>query len=466
MANVVVTGWPAVWAVDIFQASNATPGTILVDTLVSNDGAIVDMPRHTDISITADEGTFTWRNAKMIKSPRQFGRYMRTVFHDERYKLREIVMGSNYNLYDCNGELYPETEKTLEELWAIVGAASGLTINLVSLPILKPQAAWRGKTLEDAANELLVSSGCRMVYRPADQSYNVSPGDFGTLPDDTNRIYREPPFHGYSKLIVKTFPKTIEAVLACKAKVRDALGDLVDIDATKGKGIFNNFEDIADAKEKASYSHGAYRVWVPDDLTGKSLIGRRALTIGPGDDDPVYATPYIKKTDDESAMPIYSHMAQPPGFSPPSLSLTMGGTAFLASHPHVMVSVGGDINYQANVLCAYHAVTNGKLDRETEEFVLTGDGGEAVVIQDWIRPAQSSEGEVDGTAWGALLTSVTLAIANRYAGTPQHIEYPTIINHMGVGKVGGVRYTAMAGLRSGFKTSLAVNFEPTDARLL
>jgi hypothetical protein len=466
MANVSVSGWPEVWAVDIFQASNANPGTILIDTLVSNDGLITSLPRYTSITIESSEGAFSWHKAKVVKSPRQFGRYMRTVLHDERYILREIVMGQGYNLYDCNGEIFPETEKTLEELWDAIIAACGLNIAYMELPSIKPQAAWRGKTLDVAINELLVSTGCRMVYRPADQTYQVSPGDYGDLPDTSNRLFREPPSHGYSKLTVKTFPKTIEASLSCKAKVRDDAGDLVDIDADKGKGIFNNFEDIEDAKEKASYSHTAYRVWVPDSLEGKSLIGRRALTLGPGDDEPVYASPYIKKTDTEASVPIYSHMVQPPGFSPPSLSLSFGGTAFQTSHPHVMVTSSGDIDYQAVVLCAYHAVSDGKLERETEEVKLEGDGGEAIVTQDWIRPVDSSEGEIDGEAWAALLTSVSEAIAARFRGEPQHIEYPTIINHFGVGVVGGVRYTAMAGQRGGLKTSLAINFEPADARLL
>jgi hypothetical protein len=466
MANVFLQGWPEVWAADIFQISNGTPGTILIDTLVSNDGSIMELPRYTSLSITSSEGTVAWTNIKVVKSPRQFGRYMRTVFQDGRHILPEIVMGVNYNLYDCNGEIYPETEKTLEELWDAIIAACGLPIQYRELPTLKPQAAWRGKTLDVAINELLVTTGCRMVYRPSDQTYQVSPGGYGVLPDAKNRVYRDPPFHGYSKLIVQSFPKTFEALLSCKAKVRDEEGELVDIDATKGKGIFNNFKDIEDEKEKANYSHAAYRVWVPDGLESKMLIGRRALSIGPGDDEPVYAAPYIKKTDEESAVPIYSHMVQPPGFSVPPLSLTFGGTAFQSSHPHVMVTAGGDISDEATVLCAYHAITGGKLERESEEFELQGEGGDAVVIQDWIRPVSSPEGEIEGEAWEALLTEVAQAISRRYVGAPEHIEYPTIINHMGIGQVGGVRYTAMSGMRSELKTSLAVNFEPADARLL
>jgi len=456
-----LTGFPEVSCVDIFQGSHAKPGQIVIDTLVLGSGVLTEIPRVTSLTIQARSNTMQWTNIRVVKAPRQYGAFMRTVFEDSRWKLGDVLMPQNFNSRDCNGIIYPDSEKTIAELIQEIQAASELTITTASLPNFKPDAPWRGLTAMEAMDHLLMATACRMVYKPSTQEYVVSGAGSGTLPDLGERLFRPVPAARYAEVKVRTAPITYEKKFQCSAVVWDESNQRVVL--TFPERIFNNFADVANTRLRSKCIHSALRLWRPADAN-VVLLGRRALTVAPGDDDSEYAA-MVFTAPELARVPLYGQLSQPFGRTPNVLSLTAGGKIFQCEQAYMMIDDGGAIKTTAEILSAYYKVVGGELERESQT-VSPGGTGTLVLDFDWIRPVESSESDISGSGWAGIHNAVVTAVTSKYANPPQHVTVPTIASHGAPGRLGGIRYVLKLGHQADSKTSFAFDFDPADARAM
>jgi hypothetical protein len=472
-ATAVLSEFPEVVAVDAFLGAYATPGQIIVDTLVRGSDPPDAVRRgFATLTITAredlDERYIEFTDLRMSKAPRQYGAFMRTIWEDSRWKLRDFTMARNYNSRDCQGNIYPDTERTIMELVQEIADVSGLNISAIedTLPDYKPSAPWKGMTAAQALDQLLNACFCRMLYGGGG-GYVVSGCNTGDLPDLGERLFRPVPQAKYLGIRVQTAPITYEKSFQCKAVVWDQDNELEEVE--NPEWIFNNWEEIEDVRRRSKYIHSAMRLWRPeeDDVV---LLGRRALTIAPGDDDSAYASMVFKRPE-LAEVPMYGTPIQPHKMpysnAPNQISLTGGGEIFQCEQAHLVVDGGGQIKTDAEVLCAYHKVVKKELERRSSDIVVGGAGGMLKLYVDWIRPVESTEPDIDGSEWDALFNEVEEAVLSKYSGEPQHVTIPTLVPFaVPTGKIGGVRYVMKLGSHAECYTVLAINFDPQDARAM
>jgi hypothetical protein len=460
-SNALLAGFPEVTAVDIFQGSYAKPGQVVVDTLVLGSVNPSILPRTTGLILEARSIALYWNDLRITKAPRQYGAFMRTVFEDSRWKLADVVLAENYNSRDCEGRIYPATEKTIAQLVQILATASGLTIATGAVPTFKPDASWRGLTGTEAMDDLLRSTGCRMVYDPATLQYVVSSGGSGPIPSLSERLFRPVANAKYAQIQVRTAPITYEKKFNCNAVVWNEANETEVVN--QPERIFNNFGDVATVRLRSKYIHSAMRLWKPDD-TNVSLLGRRALTVAPGDDDSTYAA-MVFTVPNLADVPKYGHLTQPFGRAPNALSLTGGGKIFQCEQAHVQIDDDGAIKTTAEILSAYHLIVAGEPERSV---LAASPGGAGVLVLDfdWIRPVSSTESDIGATLWEDIHAAVFTAISFKYSYDPQHVTVPTLLSHGAPGALGGVRYFLKLGHQADSRTVLAFNFDPADARMM
>jgi hypothetical protein len=462
--NAVLDRFPEVVAVDIFQGSSTEPGKIVVDTVVYGLNEIDEIPRETNLTIYARNYTGSFPKLRLCKKPRIYGGKMRTVWEDQRYKLRDATLAQNYNERDCNGTVFPPTEKSISELVAAIAAATGMTIVASSLPPFKPLAAWRGKRADKAMRELLDIAGLRMVYDPEESLFRVSKAGSGSVSSlfANERRFRPGPEAKIRKVIVKSAPRTFEERFTATAVVLNGDNEIETVDASEN--IFSNFSNIDgfEPTKRSRYIQTAMKLWQVDASEDKCLLGRRALSVMPGDDDQTYAGARIIRPE-LADVPQYVPLVQQVGFEPSPLGLTGGGKLFACEHPYIEVD-GGVIKTTATVLCAFYEIEDGKFKRDevTREVNPLGETDLDFTL-DWIRPFESTEDDIDGSSWSTLHGEVADAIAARYSEPPQHVTVATLVPHGGVGQIGAVRYMLNLEERK-LETSIALNFEPKDSR--
>lgn len=450
--------WPEVTCFDIMQGSGATPGRIVVDTLSAGSTNLSFCPFLTTLSVTARSVPMAWSNIKVVRSPRQNGRFIRTVFEDSRWKLKDVTLGASYNQRDCQGVLYPETEATVAQLVAVLAAASGLTINVVSSPSYKPLADWRGMRGDEAMAQLLDRSGCRLVYNPANQTYTFGLRGTGSLPTLTERTYRQPPGTVAKYFVLATAPITYEKKFQCTAKVWNESNVLETV--SNPEDVFENWSGIANARKRSRYQHGALRLWQPAD-ENVVLLGRRALSVAPGDDDVTYAAAVFTEPT-LADLPKATALIQPEN---EALSVTAGGRLFQCQQPRVAVDSSGNVKTDAEILSAYHATSGGALVRSTQTIEIAPSGvGNVVVFADWIRPVSSTESDVSNVEWDALRDSVALSLHSGFTSQSQHVEVSYVAPTGGSPLIGGVRWTGKVFPHTEARTAFAINFEPSDFR--
>lgn len=456
----MLSGFPEVAQVDVMQASGSVPGRVVVDTLIEGSANLSAVPLLTTLTITNGASTLSWPGLRIVRSPRQYGAFMRTVLEDSRWVMRDVTLGLNCNQRDSDGNLYPASSKTIADLVAILAAASGLSLTTGTLPAYRPLADWRGKTVAEAMDQLLERTGCRLAYNPVSEEYVVSLGSAGSSPDLTGRTYRPIPDSRPATITLLTAPITYEKKFQCAAVVQNESGDLVAL--TDPEGIFDNFTDTVDATAKSREIHGALRLWRPSDAN-VSLLGRRALSIGPGDSEPVYCSAAF--TDPVFAsVPGYTHLVQPTESRPDALSVAFGGTCFQSTHPRVMAKSDGEIDLEAEVLAAYHSISSNGLVRSSKVEATGGIAGNLFLKHDWIKPVDSTESDVDGTEWLSLRDLVAAAVATKHSLAPQHVEVSDIVPHSAPGQLGAVRYTLKVGPQAEARTAFGFNFIPSDFR--
>jgi hypothetical protein len=455
--NAILSGYPDVVAVDVFQGSGAKPGRIVVDTLPSVGASA--FPRVTTLSLAFRGFLGTWQNIKVTRRPKVRGHKLRTVFADSRWRLKDIVLGVNYNERDCNGVLFPDTEKTIQELVQIIAGASGLPITTGALPNFKPHAPWRGKRADEALEDLLQIAGLRMVYNPISAGYVISRGDSGQIPSIVNaeRMHRPGPNVGVSSVTVYSAPKTFEGRLSAQAVVFNENNEMVNV--TSAHRIFNNFSDLSGVL-RSRHAQSALRLWKVD-AADKVILGRRALSVATGDEHPTYAAARFIKSP-LSDVPQYVRLFQPPDGSEGDVQASGGGRLFISEHPYVR-GQNGSVKTTANILCAWYQIQNGNLVRDAVSRSAGGSGSPLEIIVDWIRPVSSSEEDVTGDEWQTIHGQVADAIAAKHTPAKEHVRVASLVAHGGIGQLGAVRY--LMSIPSRFvETSLAFNFDPVDSR--
>lgn len=474
-ARATLTGFPEVVAVDIFQGSGARPGQIVVDTLVRGSTVPTDIPRgYATLMIGARElaqdVTIDFTDLRMVKLPRQYGAFMRTVWEDSRWKLHEAIMPDNYNSRDCEGTIYPDTERTVMGLIQEIADTSGLMISGIEthLPTYKPSAPWRGWTAAQALDDLLYKTCSRAIYGGGG-AYSVLGCNTGELPDLGERLFSPVPIARYTGVRVQTAPITFEKKFQCEAVVWNEDNETEVVQ--NPERIFNNFVDIAEVRLRSKYIHSAMRLWKPDD-EDVILLGRRALSVAPGDDDSTYAA-MVFTMPELAEVPEYGHLTQPYNQpysgTPNQLSLTGGGKIFQCEQAHLIVNGGGAIQTTAEILSAYHRIVSDELQRQSSDVPTGGEGGMLKLYFDWIRPVETTEPDIDPATWLALLGQVEERVELKYTGEPQHVTLPTVALPTGPqpnGKIGGVRYVVKLGSHAECYTVFAINFDPADARMM
>jgi hypothetical protein len=460
MTNAVLNGYPDVVAVDVFQASGSAPGKIVVDTLPGNVGEGDFLPRITSLGLSARGQLAGWSEIKVVKRPRKYGRKIRTVFADSRWKLKDVILTENYNERDCNGVLSPDNEQTIAQLIAILSSLSGLQISVGAVPELKPLAAWRGKRANEALDELLLHAGLRMVYNPFSGAYVVSRGNSGVIPEIcyTEARYRPGNAVPVRRVIVHSGPKTFEGRIDANAVIFDENNEMVAV--SKPEEIFNNFPSLSGI-DRDRHIQSALRLWRVE-ASGMVMLGRRALSVASGGSEQTYAAPRFIKPDLADS-PQYVDLVQPLDEYTNPIGLSGGGKLFICRHPYVQSS-GGEILTSAKILCAWYRPGGRRFENETVIRDANPQGTLDVEIDvDWIRPVESSEPGINSDEWTIVHSQVATAIAEKYKTNPQHITVSTLVNHGGIGQLGAVRYVMSIPHRF-IETSLAFNFDPADSR--
>ena len=459
--NAVLTDWPEVTCFDITQGSGATPGRIVIDSLSAGSTNLSYCPFTTSLTVTARSTTLEWSNIRIVRGPRQNGPFIRTVFEDSRWKLAEITLGASYNQRDCQGALFPSTEKTVTELVAILAALSGLTITVASSPSYKPLADWRGKSGTEAMAQLLDRAGCRLVYNPADQTYTFGLRGTGSLPTLTERTYRQPPGTLAKDFVLATAPITYEKKFQCTAKVWNASNVLETV--ADPSDVFTNWAGVANARTKSRYQQGALRLWQPAD-ENVMLLGRRALSVAPGDDDVTYAAAVFTEPT-LADLPKATALIQPTQFGNDALSVTAGGTLFQCQQPRVDVDTSGNVKTTAEITAAYYTLSGGRPVRSSKTIEISPDGvGDILEYADWIRPVSSTEADVSNVEWDTLRDTVAASLHAGYSAQGQHVEVSYVAPTAGSLAIGGVRWTGKVYPQTEARTAFAIHFEPSDFR--
>lgn len=461
--NVTLGNWPDVICFDVFQGSRSDAGRIVVDTAVVGAANLTTAPFQTSLTIVSRSTTLQWNDIRIIRGPRQHGRFLRTVFEDSRWKLRDVTLGENYNVRDCQGNLYSASEKSVSDLVGILASASGLTISVASSPSYKPLADWRGKRGDVAMEELLERTGCRLVYNPVSGQYVFNVRGTGSIPDLGERTYRQPPATVAKDFVLWTAPITYEKKFQCTAKVFDQNNALETV--TSPEDVFTNWSGVGDARKKSRYQHGALRLWMPSD-TNVMLLGRRALSVAHGDDDITYAAAVFTEPS-LASLPKATALIQPSPFSNDALSVTGGGKLFQCQQPRVEVDSSGNVKTTAEILSAYYTLSGGKPVRSSKTIEISPSGvGNVEVYQDWIRPVSSTESDVSNVEWNSLRDAVAANLHQGFSAQGQHVEVAYIAPHGGAGVIGGTRWTGKVfpATQVMARTAFALNFEPTDWR--
>jgi hypothetical protein len=444
-----LTGFPHVIRVNVFQGCGATPGRLVVDTTVSA-GAVTNWADVTSLVVSNGTITHTWNDIRAVKAPRVRKGYMRTVFEDSRWKLREATLGTDYNLRDGLGNLIDGTEKTVTELIAILAAASGLTIEAgTTIPTFQPTCYWRGLTAQQALKWLLDYGVCRCLYNPFEDKCKIWAAGAGSLPDVSKRLYRPGPDRGIGEVVAQSAPIIYEGRFSATAVVDNAAGELENLSNYDGDGYFDEFFDHEGTDDiRSRLIASAFRLWKIDDTTDKEILPHRALPLLPEG----YASAKVIRDS------LQSQMRQHPLHVAGSHRLN-SGIVFVSDDP-VLDSVGGSLKTTAQVLVGYHSLDSDKRER-LEESRAIGSGDSIRNFRfSWIRPIESSETDIGTQVWETVLSDVADALETKYSNPTSTVVLPGWPAITESGRVGAAQYLFSTYPRVQALTRVAFDFDP------
>ena len=461
MASAEVTGFPPVEKLSLFQGSLEKPGKIVIETPVVGAGNLTTLPRITTLSVTAGGVSGTWSDVRVVKVPRQYPGYMRTVLEDSRWKLRETTLSANRNIRNGAGVVLTDSQKTITELVAYIATETGLTISVGSVPSFNPTAMWMGVDAATAMRQLLDETGCRLVYNAVTGQYLFEAGDAGTDPTIQSK-FRPAPVPRYEKLVVRSMPVIYEDELDVTA---------VNIDRSTG-GLTTLTTPTVPTSSGDLEKNTDLRMWKVDSVSHPEagttdqavLLPYRPMCHVYDPEHPAREAGRIVR-DESPRWPMHQQFISPDERSfPRVIRTTSGGSVFVTEHP-VLMTAGSNFTNSAKLITGYYFKDgDDKLKRLEEELTIDGSAsGTLTITIPWMHPADSTESDFPSEVWSTLLTDMATAIKSRYSVDAKTVESPSFNGFTASGRIGAVSLKMNTSrLKSEVVVRAAIGYDPAN----
>lgn len=430
------------------------------------------------LTLYARSAVAVFPDMKAIKYQRQKKDYVLWVWWDNRWKLKEFVFKKSYNRRDELGNVDPDTEKTIAELWEIIADQSGLEITVGNVPNYIPPAPWEGMTGTEAANDLLQKTSCRMVWNPTDQEYVISSAGDGVEPGDFDpeRVFKPGPVTPVKNINVHSGPVLYEGFLVAEAVVQDSDGRTVRLDTEVSPiDFFTGFSTTAALDDRSRYMQSAFRLWratqatFPENLDaefGLSLKDRRGTTIIDGTKQPLSVSAFLVSPG-VTTYPHYQFLEQTDSYDEHPLRRVPETTVYASESPIILVDGSGTMLTDAEILTSYNVVeADGKFRGNTETRAIDDEGDDVDISAFWITPLESEapDASTAGDKWATLLAAYADALKIKFDAKSQTGHVATLVPSNGSGQIGAVLYEYASGYRGRVTTYYALNFVPRDWR--
>jgi len=456
---ITLDGYPPVHRVHFFQGCASTPGRCVIDAGNDSSFNIKFLPRETTLKIIHNDSGFagTWENMRVVKAPRARNGYVRVVLEDSRWHLSQRVMSNNFNERNAAGEYRQDTRKSLGQLLQeIAKPLDGKLKFEVSKGIeFNPPARWAGLKCSEALEDLLLNTGCRVVYDPETLTYMVGSSD-GTVPDVPDELFQPSPPPDIKDIYFHSHPKIFETrldVTAVKFE-SDLSGDGTATLEDMSSGVFLSLDN--EDPETQMY----FRLWRCSD-TDKVLTPYRPISHLMNADNSIRESGRIER-DDFIRFPYHRKFVQYGSSVSDVFDDTAGGTVFVTEHP-VLSADGNDYSTTAKVVTGYYERDDkGSLKRDTlKRSVNSSASSDLHIYIEWIRPIQSDQADVKASKWDDLFKVVADTIHKKYMGKAATVSYPYPMKLNGMPSVGEVEYNfSISDTRSKHGFRVAFNFSP------
>jgi hypothetical protein len=442
--------YPTVIRVSIDQPSTAIAGRVIVDcvTPAVQDNA-PPLPKRTTLRLSARNFSGIWALVSVARPkpvPGQRGA-SRFVFADARYDLSIQTMKQSYNLRDGMGAIDPATEKTIQQLWDAIATQTGLSITTRSLPAFKPPASWEGRPASHCADDLLATTGCRMVYDPISAHYVVSAAGSGVLPSIAKRFFQRTGAAGFNKLVVQSAPTLYEGIVKAKASWLDDVGALVDL-PTPIK-YFLGYDDEANLRKRNRLIQSGFRIWKPVSVNHPSnlnwpdnfrLCNHRAVVVMGAPVRPVYQSIAIRNE--------AGHWNLSGDASGQVIAYRPDAGVITTHKPALSINDSGAMNTTMDFIAAYYVKDEeefGGWKVKKKSIDLTATPGVDPVtkhlIVHHVRPTDSNrdDGPTAGQ-WQTLIDNIADANQPLMQGIAQTVTLPSLQRTSGSGRISRAKW--------------------------
>ena len=473
--DIRLNGYPDVHKFHFVQGSEAKAGRCVVDCAVGNPLFIRNSgpprPKHADLTCITDSFQGSWRYMRVVKAIKARYGGMHVVLEDSRWILEKFRIDRNWNDRDASGRVKSGTRKSITELVAeIVAACDGLltiVVDPANIPSFEPPARWAEKTCAEAMQDLLDNTGCRMVYSPENGQYTISLAGTGVLPAFPLKVYKPAPANEWNSLKFMSSPVVYEEKVDCTAVYLDnSTGVATPLGATDVLSLVKSATATDHAQED-------YRLWKPDHTDERTYLNHRPKSILNDPEKPQYEKGRVIR-DDWEPFPVHQPLVSRGNEIVDAIELTNGGVVFVTDHPVLSADSSSDgYSLGAKVLTGYMK-KDGANGYFRDTHIVTIDSrqsGQLNLFVDWIKPIESSEGDIPSPVWTNLFRDVRLALAHKYdppqpetgIGGVQVITTDKFYHLGGVGQVGAVEYEFAIARRQVAKSHtmrIALNFTP------
>jgi len=453
MLSINLAGFPPVVRARVRGSCNSTPGRATVECVVGN-GTAPPWPDMTTLTMSDGSTSLSWGDMRVVKSPRVRGGVMRVVLEDSRWKLRETILGGDYNQLDSSGVSLVASQTTMSALASTVGSKSFLDVVAGGvIPAYTPPAPWGGSLASQALDGLLRDAVCRLHYDPTTGRYSIWSAGTGNYPALANRLYSPSPNRGIRTLYVRSAPILYEASMIAEAVVEDGTGQIVNISAHDPDEYFSGFPSIADPVLQRKLKEGAFRLWQVS-ATNKRLKNHRALSLISGSNEAKYMGAKLVHADlagqmqelDVTLVRSISHRDET------GYGIYYSPTPFLESS-------GASLKTTAEIIAAYNTDSNAGLQREIVTRAVSSTGSDRAINVHWIRPIDSSQPDVPASQWTTHLNAVANALQTSFANNPHTVTLPGLVASPPSGHIGAYEYYAQIQPTATLLTRFALDFD-------
>jgi len=453
-----LAGFPPVIRARVRGGCGSTPGRATIECVIGN-GTAEAWPDTTTFTMSDGTTTLSWVGMRMIGSPRVRSGKMRVILEDSRWKLRHVLLGTDYNQLDSAGVSLVPTQATMAQLAAVLATKTSLTINAGTVPAFVPPAKWRGITASTAMERLLADAVCRLHYSPVNGQYSIWAAGAGPYPALTNRMFISSPARGIRTIYVRSAPILYERKMAATAVVENGAGQIVNVADNYPNEYFSGFPSVTNDVLKERLRQSAYRLWKVA-ATNRHLKNHRALSILSGSGDVKFLG--AKMTRDALA----SQMKESEVSIVESLSHRdeTGHQVYHTPWPLIRAN-GTSIDTSAEILAAYHLDGTGGLQREVQSRSIAASGTDRNFDVHWLRPIDSDQDDVPTTQWSTYLGAVADALDTAFTPNPHTVTLPGIVVAPPSGHIGAIEYYAEIRPLPNLLTRIALDFDANPGDL-